>query len=156
MVRLAATMGDDGWKQTLLEIATGPPPPHWERIANGAGGTILFGVTRHGEIVGVPITGRREPTVDVSNVAKDWVRPRPKCHYSVVPLEEIARTVPPEEGADRGVVVLRVEAGTNRPYGVGDPLAVYVRHSSTSAPASHAEIQGLARSEEMPGRRAFW
>jgi hypothetical protein len=94
-------------------------------FANGAGGTILFGVGPHSEIVGVPITGRREPTVDISNVVKDSVNPRPKFHVSVVPLDEIARTAPRDNGgAELGVVVLRVEAGTDRPYGVGDPLAI--------------------------------
>jgi hypothetical protein len=46
---------------------------------------------------------------------------------------------------DLGVIMLRVVPGNSRPYTAGDPAIVYVRHSSSTAPASSSEIRQLAQ-----------
>lgn len=115
-------------------------------FANGGGGTVLFGVRdTDGEIVGVAVEGRRAPSVDVSNWVKDLVVPIP---------EDDARAVEVTSAGERRVVViLTVEPGTTRPYGV-DPVkpSFYVRRGSTTFPATQEQIRALA----LAGSTAAW
>jgi len=108
-------------------------------FANGAGGTILFGVTRDGAVVGVPgSAGRRERATDVSNFVKDIVDPLPDYDVEEVELETSGRVV----------VVLSVGLGVDRPYGVGRTSPTfYIRRSATTFPATQSQIRELARGD---------
>lgn len=112
-------------------------------FANGRGGSILFGVTDEQQAIGVPIAGgRSDPQLDLSNWVRSLVDPRPECEVIAVKLEDV--TGQPNSD-DLGVIMLRVVPGNSRPYTAGDPAIVYVRHSSSTAPASSSEIRQLAQ-----------
>jgi predicted HTH transcriptional regulator len=109
-------------------------------FANGQGGTVLFGVTNDGEVVGVEADRQRTSPVDrLTNLIRNWVQPLPPFEVELLP-------VPDHE--DRVVVVVVVEPGTTPPYGAGttaERLVYYIRRGATSFAATPDEVRRLAR-----------
>lgn len=106
-------------------------------FANGAGGTILFGVEDDGEIVGIGDDHRPEDLDRLTSLVSDWVRPLPNFECEWV------------EVAGRGVIVLSVGPGAHVPYGVGTSDRVvryYVRRAGNTFPASPADVSAFVRS----------
>jgi hypothetical protein len=115
-------------------------------FANGAGGTILFGVENDGEIVGVGDDGGGEGRDRLTSLVSEWVRPLPSFECESV---EVRR---------RGVLALAVEPGEHVPYGVGTSdraVRYYVRRAANTFPASPADVRALVGSRVAGPRPAF-
>jgi len=118
-------------------------------FANAEGGTILFGVTDDGAVVGV----ERERGIEerLSNLVQSWVSPLPPYHVEVLPLED---------RDDRAIYAVIVDQGDRPPYGCGtepSELVYCVRRGATTFPIDADEVRALARSrppegEGIPGR----
>jgi hypothetical protein len=106
-------------------------------FANGAGGTILFGVENDGGIVGVGDDHGRDGRDRLTSLVSDRVRPLPNFECEWV------------EVADRGVIALHVEPGEQVPYGVGTGdrgVRYYVRRAGSTFPASPADVRAFVQS----------
>lgn len=96
-------------------------------FANGEGGVIIFGVDDDGQIVG--LDGENLPrSIDrLATLIGDWIRPPIDCSPEAVEID----------GAM--VVIVRVPAATETPYGVGHDdrkLVCYVRRGHVGAGAA--------------------
>ncbi|MFI4991435.1 MAG: helix-turn-helix domain-containing protein [Solirubrobacterales bacterium] len=108
-------------------------------FANGAGGTILFGVENDGEIVGVRDDRDRDGRDRLTSLVSDWVRPLPDFQCEWV--------------EDHGVIALRVEPGDHVPYGVGTSergLRYYIRRAGSTFPAAPADVRAFVQSRLPP------
>jgi hypothetical protein len=106
-------------------------------FANGAGGTILFGVENNGEIVGVGDDRGSEGRDRLTSLVSDWIRPLPNFECEWV------------EVAGCGVLALSVEPGEHVPYGVGTSdrgVRYYIRRAGTTFPASPADVRAFVQS----------
>ena len=107
-------------------------------FANGDGGTVLFGVSDDGNLVGVVAIGRTTAQERLTDLVRAWVDPLPSFAVEVIETKE--------GGA---VIALHVEGGTNPPYGVGTTATAttyYVRRGSTTFAVSPSELGALIRS----------
>jgi hypothetical protein len=110
-------------------------------FANGAGGTLLFGVDDDGHIVGLDHAGKGKAMDRVTNLLTDWVRPR--VHFQ---LEHVHVN-------DAQVLIVDIDAGADPPYGIGTTdhnVVYYVRRGATSFRATPADIRALVRSRLQP------
>lgn len=105
-------------------------------FANGAGGTILFGVDDDGSIVGLVSEDVRADIDRVTTLIADWIRP----HVPFTP--ELANV------NGLAVLIITVAPGADPPYGVGTSerqLRYYVRRGATSSPATPADLRTVLR-----------
>ena len=115
-------------------------------FANGAGGTILFGVTNDGVIVGLHAEEDRPEAEDsLTILVKSWVHPLP--HFEVQSLP-----IPDKPG--KRVIAIVVNAGGQPPYAAGttpDNMTFYVRRSATTFAVMPDEVRTLAlRNQAQP------
>ncbi len=106
-------------------------------FANGAGGTILFGVENDGEIVGVGEDDDRDHRDRLTSLVIDRVRPLPNFECEWV------------EVAECGVIALHVAPGQHVPYGVGTSdrsVRYYIRRAGNTFPASPADVRAFVQS----------
>ena len=107
-------------------------------FANGDGGTIIVGIRdRTGEVAGVE--GDAASFCDhLDNVVRNNVYPPPK--YELLPCTLEGCTV----------IAMRVEAGDDRPYGVGPRGAIryYVRRGANNWVAQPEEMREIARDRQ--------
>jgi hypothetical protein len=120
-------------------------------FANGEGGSLLFGITKEYEVIGVPGANIANEEDRISDLIDDWVSPRPTWRLEVYPVANKAGFV---------VLALHVTQGTEPPYATGTknvPIQYYVRHASRSVPARPNELRSLARSRppESPPAHPF-
>jgi len=106
-------------------------------FVNASGGTVLIGVRKDGEILGVE--NPDEVMLQVAGSLKDSLAP------DVMPFVSIHAEV--MEG--KNVVVVDVSPGTNRPYYLRDkglrPSGVYIRKGSSSQPMTDEGIREMIR-----------
>lgn len=102
-------------------------------FANGDGGTLLFGVENDGTVCGLAEDIRG--AIDrLTLLIRDWVKPLGDFQLAVADVD--------------GKNVLRVEPGTDTPYGVGTTerrLDYYVRRGGTTFPATPADVRAFVR-----------
>jgi hypothetical protein len=101
-------------------------------FANGDGGTILFGVDNDGVVVGLGIEDVRGTLDRTTQLIRDWVRPHVDFDLELTDLE------------GKQVLLVRIDAGAEPPYGVGTTerrVDYYVRRSATSFPATPADVR---------------
>ncbi len=120
-------------------------------FANGAGGTVLFGVEDDGRIVGLGETYTIASRDRLTNLIRDWVHPLPDFHLEMI------------DTANGGVIAVNVASGSDAPYGIateGRSVSYFVRRAGTTFPASPADVRALvharvASSEalHLPSRR---
>jgi hypothetical protein len=109
-------------------------------FANGAGGTIIFGVTDEGAIVGLS-TQDDEPEAEdnLTRLITSWVHPLP--HFRTEPL-------PVPDAPRNRVIALIVDPGEQPPYAAGttpDNMTYYVRRSATTFAVMPGEVRALAQ-----------
>lgn len=105
-------------------------------FANGDGGTLLFGVEDDGTICGLDAQDVRGEVDRVTSMISDRVRP----------LVQFDPTVAKVDG--KRVLLIRVEAGTDTPYGVGTTdrrIDYFLRRGATTRPASPADVRAMVR-----------
>lgn len=112
-------------------------------FANGAGGSLLFGITDDYEVVGLPAAKASKHQDTLSDLVHAWVEPTPTYSFEVLPIEATKMVV----------IELIVNAGqalfgSSRP---NEPRRVYVRHHSRSVPARVREIEGIVQSRSATG-----
>ena len=109
-------------------------------FANGAGGSILFGVGDDGEVVGLSSLDSGPKAKDrLSSLIRDWVSPAADFDMETVPVAP---------GRKRRVLILNVKRGGAPPYGVGTHprnIVYYLRRGATSFPIGPHEVRELAR-----------
>jgi len=120
-------------------------------FANGEGGSLLFGITKEYEVIGVPGANIANEEDRISDLIDDW------CHRVLL-------------GDWRSTPLLTRQASSswrctsrkarNRPYATGTknvPIQYYVRHASRSVPARRTSFVALARSRppESPPAHPF-
>lgn len=109
-------------------------------FANGAGGSLFFGINKRYEVIGIREQNVQELEDNLSNLIDDWVHPAPLWSFDLLTVPR-ART--------RFVVELIVNAGEWPPYAVGTMrrnMRYYVRHAGRSLPARPDEVRALGRS----------
>lgn len=105
-------------------------------FANGDGGTLMFGIDNDGAVVGCAIDDARKTLDRVTQLIRDWVRPHVDFDTELTDLD------------GNHVLLVRVAAGDEPPYGVGTTdrrIDYYVRRSATSSPATPADIRAFVR-----------
>jgi hypothetical protein len=101
-------------------------------FANGRGGTVLYGVTDDGQLIG--LKGSGSPADTFSNVLRASSSPMPVCHRSVADVEGTQ------------VLVVEVEANSGVIHALTvdpDKPEFYVRRGATSFPARSEELQAI-------------
>ncbi|MDQ4214743.1 ATP-binding protein [Microbacterium capsulatum] len=106
-------------------------------FANGAGGSLLFGINDEYEIVGLPATKANRYIDQLSELVDAWVEPSPTCSFDVLQIDD-ASTVVIELVVSPGAAL----HGSSKP---NEPRKVYVRHHSRSVPARVREIEDIVR-----------
>ena len=107
-------------------------------FANGAGGTIIFGVDNEMQIVGLGDALNRDAIDRITSLISDRVRPRVLFDSEQVTLH------------GEVVLVLNVHSGPDAPYGVGtrgQKFTFHVRRSGSTIPARPEDLRNsvLAR-----------
>ena len=109
-------------------------------FANTSGGTIVFGVSNDGEVVGLERKDCDRRSLDrLTNLVRSWVSPLPKFTIEVLPAPE---------RVGKYLVVLAVEPGEQRPYAAGTEetnYVYYVRRGASSYAVGPSEVRVLAR-----------
>jgi hypothetical protein len=120
-------------------------------FANGAGGTILFGVDNDGVMIGLDETNLRVRADDrLAQIVKAWVHPLPPYELTWLPLPD---------GSGR-VLALELQPGPRPPYAAGtgpENLVYYVRRGATTFAVMPDEIRAivLARGAESSVIRPY-
>jgi hypothetical protein len=105
-------------------------------FANGDGGALLFGIDNDGAVVGLGIDDVRKMLDRTTQLIRDWVRPHIDFDIELTYVD------------GKQVLLVRVEAGAEPPYGVGTTerkIDYYVRRSATSFPATPADVRAFVR-----------
>jgi hypothetical protein len=105
-------------------------------FANGAGGTLLFGVEDDGHVVGLGDECTRQSVDRLTNLISAWVRPLPDFEPEMV------------EVAGAGVIAVNVASGFEPPYGIGTDgrdIHYYVRRGGTTFPATPADVRAFVQ-----------
>ncbi len=116
-------------------------------FANGAGGTLLFGVENDGQVVGLGDEHVRQSLDRLTNLISDWVRPLPNFECEMV------------EVAERRVIAINVESGRDAPYGVGTSdrdTRYYVRRAGTTFPATPADVRAFVQARVAATARPYF
>jgi Putative DNA-binding domain len=111
-------------------------------FANGAGGTIVFGVDNEMQIVGLGDTLNRKSIDRVTSLISDRIHP-----HIVFNLQQVRI-------GDEDLLALDVHPGPDVPYGVGtneQKLTYYVRRSGSSIPARPEDFRAVLRARYTPG-----
>jgi predicted HTH transcriptional regulator len=114
-------------------------------FANGDGGTLLFGIDDEGSVVGLPEADIRTAIDRMTHLVNDWVRPHVHSHTELAEVD------------GNRVMLVRVDAGAEPPYGVGTTdrrIDYYVRRSATTFRATPADIRAFVRSRLDNSRSA--
>lgn len=106
-------------------------------FANSSGGTLYVGVSDNGDITGVV-----NPAADLTNI-NNMIRDGIKPDITLFIQSKI------EIIGDKNIIVIEVQSGTERPYyltGKGiRPEGVYIRHGTSSVPATETAIRKMIR-----------
>lgn len=111
-------------------------------FANGAGGTLIVGVSDAGVVIGVRDPNAVRETLE--HELRHHVRPKPPAHVALVPAP------PPARGS---LVVVRVQPGREGPYAVRLPdgqWQCYVRERDRTVPLPD-EVVGRATNPDRAG-----
>jgi len=104
-------------------------------FANGAGGSVVFGVDDEDHtIIGLGDAYTHQMLDRLTNLITDWVRPLPHFRSAMVEIN------------GKGVIVLDIAPGDEPPYGVGTDernVQYYVRRGATTFPASPSNLRAL-------------
>lgn len=104
-------------------------------FANGAGGSVVFGVDDEDHtIIGLGDAYTRKNLDRLTNLITDWVRPLPHFRSAMVEIN------------GKGLIVLDIAPGDEPPYGVGTDernVQYYVRRGATTFPASPSNLRAL-------------
>lgn len=107
-------------------------------FANGRGGSILYGVTDDGEVVG--LQGEASSFVDsFSNVLRAFSSPMPVCHCAITVVDGKSVLVVEVEGNSGTIHALTVER---------EKPEFYVRRGATTFPARSEELQSILRTDQ--------
>jgi predicted HTH transcriptional regulator len=101
-------------------------------LANAEGGTLLFGIDNDGAVVGIDDT--RKLLDRMTQLIRDWVRPHVDFDIELTEVD------------GKRVLLVRVAAGAEPPYGVGTTdrrIDYHVRRSGTSSTATPTEFATL-------------
>jgi hypothetical protein len=110
-------------------------------FANGEGGTLLFGIDDDGAVTGLSIDDARKTLDRTTDLIRAWVRPHVDFDTELAEVD------------GKQVLLVRVEAGHETPYGVGTTerrIDYYVRRGATSSPASSADVRAFVRARLPP------
>jgi Putative DNA-binding domain len=105
-------------------------------FANGDGGVLLFGVDDEGVVVGLAMDDARGAVDRMTQLIRDRVQPH----------VEFDTELPDVEG--RQVLLVRVDAGLEPPYGVGttgERIDYYIRRSATTFHATPADVRAIVQ-----------
>lgn len=105
-------------------------------LANGDGGTLLFGVEDDGTVCGLDAEDLRSEVDRMTSMVSDRVRPLARFDLTVAEVD------------GKRVLIIRVEAGEDTPYGVGTTdsrVDYFVRRGATTRPASPADVRAIVR-----------
>lgn len=112
-------------------------------FANGTGGTMLFGVSNDGDVVGV---GRARGIEErLAGLVRSWIHPLPDFEVEILPVKS---------RDELAVYAITVRAGDRPPYGCGtkpENLGYYVRRGSTTFTIWPEEVRNLARARPPVG-----
>lgn len=106
-------------------------------FANTKGGTLYIGVSNDGSVVGVE--NADQVTLQLNNMIRDSIKPDVTMfvHFDTQRI------------ADKDIVVVTVQKGTDRPYYLSSkglkPSGVYVRNGTSSDPASDTAIRKMIK-----------
>ncbi|HET8895411.1 MAG TPA: ATP-binding protein [Gaiellaceae bacterium] len=109
-------------------------------FANGDGGAILFGIANDGAVVGVAIDDVRKALDRTTELIRDWVRPHVDFDIELADVDE------------KQILLVRIEAGSEPPYGVGTTdrrIDYYIRRSGTTSPATSADVRAFVRARVL-------
>ncbi|MHB8642289.1 MAG: AlbA family DNA-binding domain-containing protein [Gaiellaceae bacterium] len=124
---------DDAGKRKIMKTVAA--------FANGAGGSIAFGVSDELEVVGLSYSESGPKARDrLAGLVRSWVDPLPIFRIDVLPVPDLT---------DRRVLVLEVDAGDNPPYAAGTRptnYIYYLRRGGNSYPVTPSEVGALMRS----------
>lgn len=117
-------------------------------LANGNGGSILFGVADDLALVGVSADAVDRLKDQLTQMVGSWVEPRPRVGFATLPFGN----------EDRVVLEMRVEAGL-RLYGSrarrGDTPVPYIRHQAITVLARPNEIEDIVRARTGSAKSAL-
>jgi Schlafen, AlbA_2 len=103
-------------------------------FANGAGGTLLFGVENDGRICGFSVDDMGGAVDRMTSLIRDWVRPLVDFEPKVAEVDR------------KKVLLVRVKPGVETPYGVSTTdrrIDYYVRRGGTTFPATPADVRAI-------------
>jgi Schlafen, AlbA_2 len=130
---------DDGRRKVMKTVAA---------FANGTGGTILFGVTNDGEIVGLPAHEDNPEAEDrLTQLVTSWVHP-----LAVFEIEKL----PVPDDPQSHVLALTIEPGEQRPYGAGtmpENITYFVRRGATTFAVMPEEVRALTLRDQASGQQ---
>jgi Putative DNA-binding domain len=110
-------------------------------FANGEGGTLLFGVDNHGAVVGLQFDDTRATLDRTTQLIRDWVRPHVDFDTALADVD------------GKQVLLIRVDAGAEPPYGVGTTerrVDYYIRRNATTSAATSADVRAFVRARLAP------
>lgn len=106
-------------------------------FANSGGGILYIGIADDGDVIGLSNT--EADIMNINNMVRDGIKPDVTL-FTKSSVEEI-------DG--RNIIKIEVQSGTERPYyltGKGiRPEGVYVRHGTSSVPATDTAIRKMIR-----------
>ncbi|MDR1159929.1 MAG: ATP-binding protein, partial [Syntrophomonadaceae bacterium] len=106
-------------------------------FANSGGGTLYIGIADSGEVIG--LDNAEADLVSINNMLRDSVKPDVTM-FTHSKIEQIN---------DKHIVIVDVQVGTERPYYLAGkgirPEGVFVRHGTSSVPATDTAIRKMIR-----------
>jgi Putative DNA-binding domain len=117
-------------------------------FANGDGGSLIFGVTDEGQVVGLELRDASSSARDrLAAIVRSWVAPLPRFAIETLPVPD---------NQDRRVLVLTVEPGDQPLYAVGTQPSnyrYYVRRGGNSFQIGPGEVASLVQARTPRGAR---
>lgn len=111
-------------------------------FANGAGGSVVFGIDDGYQVVGVP-SAKAAPLIDqITQLIDSRVEPVPPHSFDVLQIED-----------SPNVLIELIVSSGSRLYGSSkpnEPRRAYVRHHARSVPARMAETEDIAQARKVP------
>lgn len=146
-VRLEAliSQGESASFEAKRELPGGDPDRVLKTVAafaNGAGGTIIFGVDNEMQIVGLGESLNRRSIDRVTSLISDRVHPHVVFNFQQVRI------------GDADLLALDVHPGPDVPYGVGtneQKLVYYVRRNGSSIPARPEDFRAVVQARFPQG-----
>jgi hypothetical protein len=111
-------------------------------FANGAGGSILFGITNDHEVVGLPTAALDRVKDQLTQMVRSWVQPPPRVDFDVIPIDGIP---------EMAVLELAISPGSSL-HGCAkgpEPGRPYIRNYAISVPATPREIEAIVTSRTV-------